>query len=127
MEEISSRENFGYAMTGFQAANQIKSLVHNAPPMVYLWPKNSDDNAFEEILTRLENVYDFIPVRKKANLIVLKPVQKEAVFFESTLMKGLPIVSPIQLLLDLHGLSRGPFIIEQLSEYWTAHGIDYEI
>lgn len=141
--EISLKENFWYALTGFQAANRIRQIVHNAPPMFYLWPgssipapgapevpirpKSGDGDLFGEILTRLENVYDFIPVRKKANLIILKPVQKEAVFFESKPVNGTPVVSPIQLFLDLHGLSRGPFMIEQLADYWAKNGIDYEI
>ncbi len=143
LQEISSKENFIYALTGFEAANRIKKVVTNAPPMVYVWPrsetsapgapealfrpKNKCPELFGNILTKLENVYDFIPVQKKANLIILKPMQKEAVFFESKIINGSPLVSPIQLFLDLYGLSRGFFIIEQLSEYWKKNEITYAL
>lgn len=126
LQKTSLRENFNYALTGFEAANQIKKIVHNVPPMIYVWPKNNDPQSFKDVLTKLENVYDFIPVKKKANLIILKPVQKQAVFFESRIIKDIPVVSPVQLFLDLYGLSRGKFIIEQLSEYWKKNNIDYE-
>lgn len=143
LQKISLRENFTYALTGFEAVNKIKKVVHNVPSMVYVWPrsetsapgapealfrpKNKCPESFEDILTKLENVYDFIPVQKKANLILLKPVQKEAVFFESKIVNGSPLVSPVQLFLDLYGLSRGLFIIEQLSDYWKKNKIIYAL
>lgn len=127
IREISLKEKFDYALTGFQAANRIKRIVHNVPPMVYIWPKKDDGASFENIAAKLENVHDFIPVGKKANLIILKPAQKEAVFFESSSINGINIVGPVQLFLDLHSLSRGPFIIGQLSDYWTENNIRHEI
>lgn len=127
IRELSLKENFDYALTGFEAANRIKQIVHNVPPMVYIWPKKNDASPFENIAAKLENVHDFIPVRKKANLIILKPVQKEAVFFESRSINGINTVGPVQLFLDLHGLSRGPFMIGQLSDYWAKNNIRYEI
>lgn len=120
------KENFSYALTGYAAANLIKETTHHAPPMIYIWPKNPPET-FDGLIRKLENIYGFIPVTKQANIILLKPIQKEAVFFEAFSLKNKELVSAVQLFLDLHGLQRGPAVINELASFWKKHHLDYEL
>ncbi|HEX5034604.1 MAG TPA: type IV toxin-antitoxin system AbiEi family antitoxin, partial [bacterium] len=124
---IAKEENWQAALTGYEAANQIQTSSSAAPPMIYLWPKSSSESSFRRILSRLENQHRFIPVGKDSNLIILEPFQKEAVFYGSRKVKGLTIVSPIQLFLDLYGMDQGKTLINSLAPFWEENKVPYEI
>src|SRR5262249_49156017 len=123
---IAEKEKWNCALTGYEAANLIQSSSSGAPPMVYLWPWAESKSSFKQILSRLENQHRFIPVGKEANLIILEPFQKDAVFFGSRKIKGIHVVSPIQLILDLHALDQGEFIINSLASFWEENRIPYD-
>ncbi len=125
LKVIAEKEKWNYALTGYEAANLIQSVSSGAPPMVYLWPSSKSKISFKQILSRLENQHRFIPVKKEANLIILEPYQKEAVFFESLKVNGMTMVSPLQLILDLYGLDKGKYIIDSLASFWEKHHIPY--
>jgi hypothetical protein len=127
LRSAQAKEGFLYALTGYAAANEIKQSTYHAAPMVYLWPKYSEKFSFDQLLRKLENVYGFIPVTNQANVIILKPTQKEAAFYQSMKIKNKPIVSPVQLFLDLFGLQRGPTLISELDAFWKEHHLEYEI
>jgi DNA-binding HxlR family transcriptional regulator len=122
---IAEKEKWNFALTGYEAANLIKSSSSGAPPMVYLWPEAESKITFKQILSRLENQHRFIPVGKEANLIILEPFQKDAVFFGSRKIKRVTIVSPVQLVLDLYGLDQGKLIIKSLASFWEENQIPY--
>ncbi len=127
IDALAEKEGFSYALTGYAAANLVEKTTYNGVPSVYLVPKsgfNSDE--FNNILGRLENVYNFIPVNKQANVIVMQPLQREAVLFDVKKIRGINCVSPLQLYLDLYGLDRGKFVIEALNDYFQKHKLFYE-
>jgi len=126
--KIAKKEDLQYALTGYAAANLIEKTVYGEfPPMIYLWPGQSNDQSFEDMLLKLENIYRLMPVKKHANMILLQPIQKDRVFFEMETRRNLNIVSPLQLFLDLYSLDRGEFVIKELKKYWDRHGIPYAI
>ena len=127
LHKLGPELGFQYAVTGYVAANYIKETTFNAPPMVYLYALKKSQISFNEILMKLENIHNYISVLKKANLIILQPFQKEGVFIESKRIKGVNCVSPLQLYLDLHGLDRGSFVIEELNDHWQENGLFYEV
>ncbi len=128
LRELAEQEGFRYALTGYAAANLIKKIIHgDFPPMLYLWPNKGSKVAFEDMLLKLENVHQLVPVKKHANLIILQPLQKDRVFFGAKEHEGYVTVSPLQLFLDLYALDRGAFVIKELKDYWEEHGIPYEL
>lgn len=127
MRSAQQKEGFLYALTGYAAVNAIKQTSHHAPPMVYLWPEKPDEQTFEALVKKLENVYGFIPVANQANIILLKPTQKESVFFKSLMVRGKPLVSAVQLYLDLYNLQRGLALIKELADFWREHQLDHEL
>lgn len=126
IKEVCELEGHSYALTGYVAANKIcKTIYGDVPPMVYLWPQSGKSEDFKKVLNRLENIHQLIPVKKQANLILLKPFQGEKVFFGSGVIKDYPVVSPLQLYLDLVDLDRGKFVISELSDFWKKKGMSY--
>lgn len=126
IKEVCEMEGHSYALTGYIAANKIsKTIYGDVPPMVYLWPQSGEAKDFQKVLNRFENIHQFIPVKKQANLILLKPFQGEKVFFGSGVIKGFPVVSPLQLYLDLADLDRGKFVISELADFWKKKGMSY--
>lgn len=122
---IAEKEKWNCAVTGYEAANLIRPSSSGAPPMVYLWPPAESKISFKQILSRLENQHRFIPVSKEANLIILEPSQKDALFFDARKVKGVTVVSPIQMFLDLYGLDQGKYIIQSLAAFWEKNRIPY--
>jgi len=117
-----------YGLTGFSAANRVMGhpLVYHAPPMVYLWPESLPDGKYRGFLAKLENNYDFIPVTKKGNLIILESYLKETVLYGRVAKDKKWVVSPLQLFLDLYALAPDGFVIKELAAYWQKHHIPYE-
>jgi hypothetical protein len=96
----TKKEGFQYAVTG-HAANTI---TENKPitdvPFVYIWPGQSLSHEFNDLLTILEDKHDFIPVKKKENIIILEPYQKDNVFFGVRDVRGYRVVADLQIDLD---------------------------
>ncbi len=126
LAKIAKEREYQYALTGYAAANLIKKVMYDAPPMAYLW-STKDSVDFQSERATLENEHDFIPVLKKANLIIVEPVLGNDVFFGSTDLKGSRVVSPLQLFLDLYTMDRDHYIIEQLAAFWRQYHIPYEL
>jgi hypothetical protein len=127
LNNLSTKIGFDYAITGYAAANTINPIVHNAIPMAYLWPKSNQQNDFESCVFKIENIFNFIPVRKNANIIIIKPIQKNAALFDSYTKNKTHYVSPLQLYLDLLGLDRGEFVIKELETYWEKRNLSYAL
>lgn len=124
---IAKKEDFDYAITGNSAAEVVLNKPNKSVPMIYIWPKLGGMAKFKEILSRLENYHDFIPVGKQANLIILKPHLKEATFFESQKHKNFNIVSPTQLYLDLNSIVGKDSYFNQLAPYFNKNRLNYEL
>jgi DNA-binding Lrp family transcriptional regulator len=97
----AKKEGFQYAITG-QAA---KAISKNKPitdiPYVYIWPSKISSYEFNDLLTLLDDNYDFTPVKKKENIIILEPHQKGNVFFGSRDAGKYRVVADLQIILDL--------------------------
>ena len=97
LERASQRENFGYAFTGFSAANHLAPMVRNQRTMAYV----------DADITILAKDLGLKPVSSGANVTLLEPYDKE-VFWGVTEIDGVSIVTPIQVYLDLqHHAGRG--------------------
>lgn len=127
LQKLAKSMSFDYALTGLAAANCLKKLVHDATTTVYLWPRGSHYSNFREMLAELENRHDFLPVKKKANIIILEPKQGNAALFGKMSVKGVSTVSAVQLYLDLCGLDQGRFIIEELADFFSKQGMGYAL
>ena len=126
IKTICEKENIHYAITGYAAANLIEKTTYGIfPAMIYLWPGSKEKKDFQELLVKFENQHRLIPVRKQANLILIKPFQNDLVFFESQKRRGINMVSPLQLYLDLCSLERGSETIKALAHFWQQNGLDY--
>lgn len=122
IQKITTRESYQWALTGYEAANQIKASVVDTPPMIYLFPEDRD---YRVQKNKLENEYALIPVLKHANLIILEPLDHEVTFYDSRQENSLPLVSPIQLFLDLYHLDAGRDIIRNLKDYWEKNQLGF--
>ncbi len=125
-KQVCKKTGGRYALTGYAAANMIRKIVHHAPPMAYYWPGSELFKNTRSIFKLLENQHGFIPVLKEANLILVTPLQFEIVF-NSQSIKGINIVSPLQLFLDLYTMDADKYVIRQLADYWNKHQIPYEL
>jgi len=97
LAEISQQEKCIYALTGFSAANRLAPNVRNQRSMAYI------DGEIPAIAEQL----GLKRVNSGANVSLLKPYD-EGVFWGTTEINGIRIVTPIQAYLDLqHNRGRG--------------------
>lgn len=102
-----------HAATGYYAVSLLSNYVVGAPEMIYVYP-SAENCDYGEFITGLENRFSLLPVKKGANLIILKPYYRKGVFFDLKEHGGRKIVSHFQLYLDLYHADQGMEFIKEL-------------
>lgn len=85
-----SKKNISYAISGFTAADRIAPSVRQARSMVYV-SQYSDE---------IKDTLQIKEVSSGSNVLLLEPYDN-GVFYDSKLIQGKRVASPVQLFLDL--------------------------
>lgn len=91
-----AREN-SYALTLHTGANLITNFVRTSS--VYLYLHATD---FKKISLELRQALDLKELKKGGNVYLIEPYYRKSVFFGSQKIRGYPVVSSLQLYLDLY-------------------------
>lgn len=86
-----------YALTLHTGANRITNFVRTSN--IYLYLASAD---FKKISLGLRQALDLKELKKGGNVYLIEPYYKKSVFFGFQKIKGYPVVSNLQLYLDLY-------------------------
>lgn len=86
-----------YALTLHTGANLITNFVRT--PNIYLYLNPAD---FKKVALELRQAFDLKELKKGGNIYLIEPYYKKSVFFGLQKIKGYPVVSHLQLYLDLY-------------------------
>ena len=92
LAEICQPRNTPYGLTGFSGATRYAPIVRYQQAMAYVLGD----------LQKLANLLEIKPVATGANVLLLIPYD-EGVFYNSQIVDGVRVVSPVQMYLDLQG------------------------
>ncbi len=99
LKRAAGELGFQWALTGIYAVNLLQNRSRDLPG-VYLCSRGSQKE-LRGLLTKLEDKFNFLPVMKKANIILIQPKDVDGIFFDLRYHQGMPVVSALQLDLDL--------------------------
>jgi len=99
IKQFFNRETKGkaYALTLHTGANLITNFVRS--PNIYLYLDPAD---FKNVRLGLRQALDLKELKSGGNVYLIEPYYKESVFFGLQKVKGYPVVSYLQLYLDLY-------------------------
>ena len=105
-----------YAFTLHTGANLITSYVRTPTIYCYL-----DSDIFDEMSLEIRQALDIKELKMGGNIYFIKPYYKKSVFFDKRVIRGLPVVSNLQLYLDLfhfpqRGQQHAEFLLKILKE-----------
>ncbi|MCB4757396.1 MAG: hypothetical protein LHV69_10280 [Elusimicrobia bacterium] len=107
-----------YALTLHSGANLTTSYVKDPNVYVYL-----DSDKFQGTAFDLRKKLDLKELKEGGNVILFRPYYKNSVFHGVQKIKGFPVVSHVQLYLDLyHFIPRGSEQAEMLVKLWREKG-----
>lgn len=108
----------GYALTLHTGANLYTSFVRTEHAHLYL---NAED--LEKDLLDLRQKLDLKQLVQGGNVHIIRPFYKKSVFFNARNIRGYPVVSNLQLYLDLYNFQpRGREHAEHLRSLLTESG-----
>jgi DNA-binding transcriptional ArsR family regulator len=90
---LADRPHPGFALTGHAGAHLVAPYVNYEGLHAYV----RDQEALDE----LTKTFKMRPTERGANVFLLRPYYKESAFFGLRSIKGVPVVSDVQLYLDL--------------------------
>lgn len=105
-----------YALTLHTGANLITHFVRT--PNIYLYLDPVD---FKKVSLELRKTLDLKELKKGGNVYLIEPYYKKAAFFALQRVQGYPVVSNLQLFLDLYhfperGLQHAEYLLRRLKE-----------
>jgi len=95
LRELDIPENVKYALSVHAGAHLI--APYSVYKEVHVYVENEKNIKF------FEKKLDLKKVDRGANVVLMLPHYRHSVFYDSRIVQGLPIVSDIQLYIDLHG------------------------
>ena len=112
-------KNKTYAFTLHTGANLITNFVRTPSVYLYLHPED-----FKKVSLGLRQALDLKELKKGGNVYLIEPYYKKSVFFGLQKIKGYPVVSRLQLYLDLyHFPERGREHAEYLERTLKEKGV----
>jgi DNA-binding Lrp family transcriptional regulator len=103
--EACDKEGWLYGLTGRSALRRKFKAKVQGPEAIYISPKARGYTAYREMLKTLERKYGFYRVQANPDVQVINPVLGRSVYYERETHRGLKVVSPLQLWLDLKGMN----------------------
>jgi len=105
-----------YALTLHSGANLITNYVNTDNVYCYLNCKN-----FDEALLNLRQTLDLKELKRGGNVFLIKPYYRESIFIDRQQIKGVQVVSNLQLYLDLfnfpqRGREHAQYLLKVLQE-----------
>ncbi|MCK5580270.1 MAG: hypothetical protein KAJ18_03250 [Candidatus Omnitrophica bacterium] len=105
-----------YALTLHTGANLISNYVNTPVTYCYL-----DSHCFKEMSLEIRQALDLKELKRGGNICFIKPYYKNSVFFHKQKIKGLSVVSNLQLYLDLYhfpqrGREHADYLLKVLKE-----------
>jgi len=95
LRELNIPDNVKYALSVHAGANLI--APYSVYKEVHVYVENKEEIKF------FKKKLDLKDVDQGANVVFMIPHYRHSVFYDSRIVQGLPIVSDIQLYIDLHG------------------------
>jgi hypothetical protein len=112
-----------YALTLFSASRLISPYVKDDRNFIYL---DIDAKQAKAVFADLETELGLLKLARGGNTCFALPYYHTSVFAETQTLNGYPVVSNLQLYLDLMGFKpHGPEEAEHLAAHWTQKGIDF--
>ena len=93
LELLADYPHQGFALTGHAGAHLVAPYVNYEG--LHAYAKD------QEVIGELTKAFKMRPAEKGANVFLLRPYYKESVFFGARRIKGIEVVSDVQLYLDL--------------------------
>lgn len=120
LRDLLVKLNVPYALTLFSASRQISPYVVDLRDFVYVGGTGDVKTVFEDIASRL----GLVRAAYGGNVCLLAPFYKHSVFQQLHEVNGYPLVSDLQLYLDLMGFPpTGPQEVEEnLLPLWRKAG-----
>lgn len=105
-----------YALTLHTGANLISNYVNTPVTYCYL-----DSRNFKEMSLEIRQALDLKELKQGGNVCFIKPYYKDSVFVHKQTIKGLSVVSNLQLYLDLYhfpqrGRDHAEYLLKVLKE-----------
>jgi hypothetical protein len=94
------KEGWIYAATGTSALRLKFKAQLEGPETVFVSPKAKGYTAYREMLKKLERKHGFYRVQTNPDIQVINPVLGRSVYYESESVRGVKVVSALQLWLD---------------------------
>ena len=115
------RKKIRYALTLFSASRLIEPYVKDTREFLYL---DLERNQFFPFLKEMEIQTGLLKLVTGGNVCFAMPFYRSSIFRDSRKLKGYPVVSNLQLYLDLMGFPpSGPEEAEHLVPYFKKKGI----
>ena len=115
------RKKVRYALTLFSASRLIEPYVKDTREFLYL---DLERNQFFPFLKEMEIQTGLLKLVTGGNVCFAMPFYRSSIFRDSRKLKGYPVVSNLQLYLDLMGFPpSGPEEAEHLVPYFKKKGI----
>lgn len=119
--EVFRQIKVSYALTLFSASRLISPYVKNAHHFVYLDDQGKDPNVFLKELASEIELHKL--AEGESNVCLFFPFYKSSVFKDARLLRGFPVVSNLQLYLDLMTFEPGGREeAEHLAAYFKREG-----
>jgi DNA-binding transcriptional ArsR family regulator len=93
LDLLADHPHHGFALTGHAGAHLVAPYVNYEGLHAYARD--------QEVIDELTRAFKMRPAEKGANVFLLRPYYKESVFFGARNIKGVEVVSDVQLYLDL--------------------------
>ncbi len=95
------KEGLLYAATGRSALRLRSKTAIEGPETVYVSPHVLGYKAYQDMLKKLQTKYGFYKVLNNPDIQVINPVLGRSVYYECENLRGIKVVAPLQLYLDL--------------------------
>ena len=111
-----------YALTAFTGAGLLRPYVLNQPATLFV---GVTPRALLDFAHEIQDRLGILRLAEGGNICLAIPYYGEAVFKEVRTIKGFPVVSNLQLYLDLAGNPSGKEQIEELEKHFKSKGLRF--
>lgn len=115
------KEGWLYAATGRSALRLKFKAAVSGPETVFISPRGLGYQAYVDMLKCLQTKHGFYKVQSNPDIQVINPVLGRSVYYECENFRGIKVVSPLQLYLDVKGTNEDLEIPSSAEEYLKRH------
>lgn len=115
LDQFFKKRALQYALTAFSASRLISSRAVGQSHDLYI---NIKKNELKDVIRQMQNQLGLLRLAEGGNVRLAVPYYRSSVFSRLRMIHGVPVVSKLQLYLDLFGLPGGADEIRSLAEFY---------